>query len=110
LLSDGFDHLDRYDPVEATAQVSIVCEPDLDPLAQPHLLDVFLCQGSLLGRNSDGENRTDHRAEPRGQLPPAAADLEHALASLEVQQAHDPLKLGVLSLLERLAGMAIERR
>ena len=85
-----------------SSHVAVVHEADLGEVVEPLLLDPLLGPRGLLARQRDAERLDavvargvpDHAA-------PAAAEVEQALARLEVELAGDQVVLGVLRLLER---------
>ena len=97
------DHADARDRVEALAgQLAVVGDPQLDELLHARLsralapeLDLALGQGHSQHLDAVVAGGVDREA------PPAAADVEHALALHQRELAAHERKLGLLGLLER---------
>ena len=103
-LADVLDHPDARDGVEAViGEVAIVGYPDLDQVADPGFPRPLGGELGLRRRKGDPERRdavlaggVDHEAAP------AAADVEHPLAGLELQFPTDQLELRLLRFLQGL--------
>ena len=112
--ADVLDHADAGDRVEALAaagEVAVVHHPDLDPVGDAGLLGPL---PRLLGLGR-GEGDADDAGAVLGRRPereaaPAAADVEHPVALLQLQLAGDRLQLLLLRLLQRLARRARRSR
>jgi hypothetical protein len=108
--SDVLEHSDRDDAVEGPARASVVLEPELDEARQPLLgrtlaRDLVLLGAERHARDMDAvvagkEQR--HAAE-------AAADVEHALAGLQIELHGDVALLGFLCLVQRQVVAGIVR-
>ncbi len=103
-LADVLDHADAGDRIEAfLAQVAVIHHPELDPVVHSGLARQLLRQLRLRLRERDAPDRGAVLA--RGvdrQASPAAADVEHALAGLQLELAADQLQLGALGVLQGL--------
>jgi hypothetical protein len=110
-LADVLDHADAGDRVELLAvQFAVVGDADVDELANACGFGAFTGDPRLrLAERDAGDvhavvlRRVDRPAAP------AAADVEDALARLELQLGADELELGSLRLFER-GGAAAEDR
>ncbi len=104
LLSHVLDHADARDRVELLAgDLAVVGEPELHQVLHPGLADPLAPELDL----ALGQSHSEH-ADPvvlggvNREAPPAATDVEYALARLERELLADQVELCPLGLLERL--------
>ena len=101
---DVFVHTDAGDLVErAVDDLAVVADPDLDSARQARGVDPCARELCLRGRQRHAD--AAHTVLLGGvdeQRPPAATDVEQALAALEAQLAADELELALLGSLEGL--------
>ena len=100
------EHADRDDAVERPFHLAVVLQQELGLVLEAKLLGAAVGDGVLLVR----ERHADHLdvamlGEIEAQPAPARADVEHALARLQVQLGGEVALLGVLRFVE--AGDAV---
>src|SRR4051812_9298112 len=102
-VADVLDHADAGDRVEALAgQLAVVGDADVDLVGDAVLRgQVARALRLRLGERDPGHVDAVARGGVDGEAPPAAADVEDALAALEPELGADELELGLLGLLER---------
>ena len=99
-FADRFDHLDRGNCVELLGGLAVVLQSDVDAAGQPGLGDLgvgprFLLLGQGQADDADAALRRLDR-----QAAPAAADVEQALAGLQVEAVEEEGELAALGGLE----------
>ena len=104
--ADVLDHADAGDlVVRAVVDLAVVGDADLDPVAEPGVAHALAGDlGLRLGQRDADAAHAVVLGGVQEQRPPAAADVEQALARLEPQLAADDLELALLRGLERLVG------
>ncbi len=100
-MADMLEHADGDDAIEAALELAVVLEQDLDrqPLAAP--------TGQLRLLPGDGDAGDLDAVMPRGVLgeaAPAAADVQHPHAGLQLELAAGELELAALGL-QQAAGV-----
>ena len=103
---DMFEHPDRNDPVEPALDLAVIDQFELDPVGYPGLLGAAARDLQLLlaQRHPEHIDVGDAVEIERGPAP-AAADVEHALAGLEIELGGDMRLLVRLRLVEAVGGI-----
>ena len=106
--AEMLDQADAGDPVERALDLAIILELELHPVGDAGLGGALVGEGDLVGRERDAEHVDVVMAVQVEREPaPAAADVEHLHARLEVQLAGDVRLLVELGLLEAVRGVEI---
>ncbi len=110
-MTDRFDHFDRHELVEATAQIAIVFEQHGDALAERVFLHAPARQIILLARD---RRRRDMASEilrrMQRETAPARADFDDAIVRPQIELAADAIELSRRRLLERVGCVREYRR
>ena len=100
--ADVLEHADRYDAVELLPYLAVVAQLEAYPVGQPRLARPLVRQlVLLLGQRDAGDIDLLEACEIERELAPAAADVEHLEAGLEVELGGDQAQLVLLGLLQR---------
>ena len=100
------EHPDRHDPVEGAGDRTIVDQFEPDMIGDPSLLGSPARDLQLLFRQRDsGDVDSGDLVQIDRRPAPAAADVEHPLAGLQVQLGGDMRLLVGLGLLQAVSGI-----
>ena len=101
------DQADAGDPVELAFDVAIILELELDPVGDAQFGGALVGEFDLVGGERDAEHVDVVMAvEVEREPAPAAADVEHLHARLEIELGGDVRLLVELRLLEAVRGVA----
>ncbi len=101
-MAHGLDHLDRDQLVVTAAKVAVVLVEQGDAVAEARRIDALARDRVLLARDRRGRHVASVAAgRMNREAAPAGADLDHAIARLQIEPAADAVELGDRRLLER---------
>ena len=100
--SDMLQHPDRHDPVECPGLVPVITKRECQAVTKAGIFGSLPCVRELLFGQGDAGDRDILPADrQRARQPtPAAADIQHAVAILQVQLRGKSCQLGHLCLIE----------
>ena len=105
--AEMLDQADAGDPVELALDVAIILQLELHPVGDAQLGGALVGEFDLVRRQRDAEHVDVVMAvQIQSEPAPAAADVEHLHAGLEVQLGGDMRLLVELGLLEAVRGVA----
>ncbi len=97
------EHPDRNDAVEALRDIAIVAQLKAGTIGEAELFCLLICQRALLLRERDAQHAyVLHAREIQRHVAPSAADIENALAGLQIELRGDEAELVLLGILKRV--------